>query len=142
MESVGHAADPVAEEAAMEWMVDFERAEKYVVVTTRGLFSPEDHRRMTEDVVSREEWRPGMTVLFDHRQLDFGDSGLEAMQRAVDNHRENDDRIGDGKAAVLMNTPVNFVRGRQFQLLTEGRVGARLQIFLNEAEAIRWLLEE
>ncbi|HYR11732.1 MAG TPA: hypothetical protein VEQ60_28370 [Longimicrobium sp.] len=126
----------------MEWTVDFERPEKYVVVTTRGLLSPEDHRRMTEDVVSRAEWRPGMTVLFDHRRLDFGDSGLEAMQRAVENDRENDDSIGDGKAAVLMNTPVNFVRGRQFQLLTEGRVGARLQIFLNEAEAIRWLLEE
>ena len=126
----------------MEWTVDFERAERYVVVTTRGLFSPEDHLRMTEDVVSREEWRPGTAVFFDHRHLDFGDSGLEAMQRAVENHRENDGRIGDGKAAVLMNTPVNFVRGRQFQLLTEGRVGARLQIFLNEAEAMRWLLEE
>lgn len=126
----------------MEWTTDFERAERYVVVTTRGLFSPEGHRRMTEDIVSREDWRPGMTVLFDHRQLDFGDSGLETMQRAVENHRDNDARIGNGKAAVLMNTPVNFVRGRQFQLLTEGRVGARMQIFLNEAEAIRWLLEE
>ncbi|HEU4881545.1 MAG TPA: hypothetical protein VFT45_04845 [Longimicrobium sp.] len=126
----------------MEWTVDFGRAEEYVVVTTRGAFSPEDHRRMTEDIVSREEWRPGMAVLFDHRQADFGDSGLEAMQRAGENHREHDDRIGNGKAAVLMNTPVNFVRGRQFQLLTEGKVEARLQIFLNEAEAIRWLREE
>lgn len=126
----------------MEWTIDFGRAEEYVVVTTRGVFSPEDHRQMTEDIVSREEWRPGMAVLFDHRQLDFGDSGLEAMQRAGETHRENDDRIGDGKAAVLMNTPVNFGRGRQFQLLTEGKVGARLQIFLSEAEAIRWLLED
>lgn len=126
----------------MEWTVDFERAEEYVVVTTRGLFSPEGHRQMTEDIVSREEWGPGMNVLFDDRQLDFGDSGLEAMQQAVENHRENDDRIGDGKAAILTNTPVNFVRGRQFQLLTEGRVGARMQIFLNEAEAVRWLLDE
>jgi hypothetical protein len=125
----------------MEWTVDFERAEEYVVVTTRGVFSPDGHRRMTEDIISRDEWRPGAAVLFDHRQLDFGDTGLEAMQRAGDNHREHDDRIGNGKAAVLMNTPVKFVRGRQFQMLTEGHVEARLQIFLNEAEAIRWLLE-
>jgi hypothetical protein len=40
-----------------------------------------------------------------------------------------------------MNTPVNYVLGRQFQLLTEGKVDARVQIFLNEAEAIRWLLD-
>jgi hypothetical protein len=126
----------------MEWTIDFGRAEEYVVVTTRGLFSPEDHRRMTEDIVSRPGWHPGADVLFDHRQLDLGESGLEAMQRAGENHREHDDRIGNGKAAVLMNTPVNFGRGRQFQLLTEGKVGARLQIFLNEAEAIRWLLED
>lgn len=126
----------------MEWTVDFGRAKEYVVVTTRGVFSPAGHRRMTEDIVSRDEWRPGTAVLFDHRQLDFGESGLEAMQQAGDTHREHDDRIGNGKAAVLMNTPVNFVRGRQFQLLTEGKVEARLQIFLNEAEAIRWLLQE
>lgn len=126
----------------MEWTIDFERAERYVVVTTQGLFSPEGHRRMTEDIISREEWHPGAAVLFDHRQLDFGDSGLEAMQRAGATHRQHDERIGDGKAAVLMNTPVNYGRGRQFQLLTEGKVGARLQIFLNEAEAIRWLLED
>lgn len=126
----------------MEWTVDFGRTEKYVVVTTGGLFSPEDHRRMTEDIVSRKEWHPGATVLFDHRQLDFGDSGLAVMQQAVENHRDNDARIGNGKAAVLMNTPVNYGRGRQFQLLTEGKVGARMQIFLNEAEAIRWLLED
>lgn len=124
----------------MEWTVDFERAEQYVVVTTRGVFSPESHRRMTEDIVSRDAWRPGMAVLFDHRQLDFGGAGLTAMQRAGENHRSMDDRIGEGKAAVLMGTPVNFGRGRQFQLLTEGHVSARLQIFLNEAEAIRWLL--
>jgi hypothetical protein len=126
----------------MEWTIDFGQTDEYVVVTTRGLFSLEDHRRMTEDIVSREDWRPGAAVLFDHRQLDFGDSGLEVMQQAVETHRHNDDRIGDGKAAVLMSTPVDFVRGRQFQLLTEGRVGARLQVFLNEAEAIRWLLED
>lgn len=126
----------------MDWTVDFRGAKEYVVVTTRGMFSTEDHRRMTEDIVSREEWRPGAAVLFDHRQLDFGDSGLAAMQEAGETHRAHDDRIGNGKAALLMNTPVNFGRGRQFQLLTEGRVGARMQIFLNEAEAIRWLLEE
>jgi hypothetical protein len=126
----------------MDWTVDFGRAEQYVVVTTRGLFTPEDHRRMSEDIVSRADWRPGAAVLFDHRQLDFGDSGLAAMQRAGETHRDLDDRIGKGKAAVLMNTPVNYGRGRQFQLLTEGRVGARMQVFLNEAEAIRWLLED
>ena len=125
----------------MEWTVDFGRAEEYVVVTTRGVFSPDGHRRMTEDIISRDEWRPGTAVLFDHRQLDFGASGFAIMQRAGENHREHDDRIGNGKAAVLVKTPADYGRGRQFQLLTEGRVGARLQIFLNEGEARRWLLE-
>jgi hypothetical protein len=126
----------------MDWTVDFGQTEKYVVVTTRGVFSSDGHRRMTEDIVSRQEWNPDAAVLFDHRQLDFGDSGLDVMQQAGETHRENDSRIGSGKAAVLVNTPVNFVRTRQFQLLTEGRVGARLRIFLNEAEAIHWLLED
>jgi hypothetical protein len=76
------------------------------------------------------------------RRLDFGETGLAAMRQASENHVANDDRIGRGKAAVLMRSPADYGRGRQFEMLTEGRVGATVQIFLDEAQALRWLLEE
>lgn len=125
----------------MEWTVDDGPGSEYLVVTTRGVFSTDDHGRMVEDIVSRQGWHPGRSVLFDHRQLEFGDTGFAAMQRAAENHLAHDVCIGDGKAAILMRSLADYGRGRQFELLTDGRVGAQLRIFRDEAEALRWLLE-
>lgn len=126
----------------MEWTVEHTNAQDFVTVATRGEFTLHDHRRMIEDVVTRDFWRPGTAVLFDHRELDFGETGLGTMRQASENHAANDERIGSGRAAVLMRTPADYGRGRQFEMLTEGRVGATVQIFLDEAQALRWLLEE
>jgi hypothetical protein len=126
----------------MEWTVEHRQTQDFVIVLTRGAFTLHDHRRMIEDVVSRDFWRPGMAVLFDHRALDFGETGFAAMRQASENHVANDERIGSGKAAVLMRSPADYGLGRQFEMLTDGRVGATVQIFLDEAQALRWLLEE
>ena len=125
----------------MEWTVESRPGQDFVTVATRGEFTLHDHLRMIADVVSRDFWRPGTAVLFDHRALDFGETGLAAMRQASENHVANDERIGRGKAAVLMRTQADYGRGRQFEMLTEGRAEARVQIFLDEAEALRWLLE-
>lgn len=126
----------------MEWTVEHRAAQDYVIVATRGPFALNDHARMIEDIVSRGFWHPGMAVLFDHRALDFGASGLAAMRQASENHAANDARIGCGRAAVVMKTPADYGRGRQFEMLTDGRVEATVQIFLDETEALRWLLGE
>jgi hypothetical protein len=124
----------------MEWTVEDRTG--HVVVTTRGVFSVAEHRRMVEDIVSRDFWRPGTAVLFDHRELSFGDSGYEEMRDAGENHLALNTRIGDGKAAVVMGTRADFGRGRQFELLTDGRVDARLHVFLDPEEALAWLLRD
>lgn len=125
----------------MRWTAERGREGDFVVVATAGTFDVADHLRMIEDIVSRPSWLPGTPVLFDHRQLDFGDAGFRAMQEASANHLQNDARIGAGKAAVLMSSLVDYGRGRQFELLTDGRISARLRIFLDEAEALAWLAD-
>jgi hypothetical protein len=125
----------------MDWTVEHNAAQGYVTVRTRGEFTLRDHLQMIEDIVSRDFWRPGTAVLFDHRELDFGATGIAAMRQASENHVEHDERIGRGRAAVLMRSPADYGRGRQFEMLTDGRVEAQVQIFLDEDEALRWLLE-
>lgn len=123
----------------MRWTVELPGAGGYAVVTTSGVFDVADHMRMIEDIITRPGWRPGTDVLFDHRALDFGEAGLRTMYQAGDNHLRNDERIGDGRAAILARSPSDFGRGRQFELLTEGRVSATLRVFLDEAQARGWL---
>ena len=123
----------------MRWTVDLPGADGYAVVMTSGTFDVSDHVRMIDDIVTRPGWHPGMDVLFDHRALDFGEADLRTMYQAADNHRRNDERIGDGRAAILMRSLSAYGRGREFELLTEGRISATLRLFLDEAEARDWL---
>ena len=123
----------------MHWTVDLSATDKYAIVTTSGTFDVADHLRMIEDIVSRPGWHPGTDVLFDHRGLSFEDADLRAMYQASANHLHNDERIGSGKAAVLMRSLSDYGRARQFELLTADRASATMRIFLDEAEALDWL---
>lgn len=123
----------------MRWKVELPGADGYAVVTTSGAFDVSDHARMIQDIVTRPGWRPGTDVLFDHRELDFGEADLRAMYQAGDNHLRHDEHIGAGRAAILVRSLDDYTRGRQFGDLTEGRVSATLGVFLDEAEARGWL---
>lgn len=123
----------------MQWEVELPGADGYGVVTTSGVFDASGHARMIEDITSRPDWRPGMDVLFDHRALDFSEADLRAIYHASGNHMANDERIGDGRAAVLVRSLNDYGRGRQFELLTEGRVSATMRVFMDETEARDWL---
>jgi hypothetical protein len=123
----------------MNWIVETKKSRKYIRVVTEGVFNLEDHLEMIKDITSREFWRPGTDVLFDHRNLNFGKSDFDLMRGASENHSENDEKIGDGKAAILMKSLSDFARGRQFELLSESKVSAKLHIFTDESQAIEWL---
>lgn len=124
----------------MHWTVELPTAaDGYATVTTSGSFNVVDHRRMIDDIVGRPDWRPGTDALFDHRNLSFDQADLSTMYQAATNHLNEDARIGSGKAAIVMRSLGDFARGRQFEMLTEGRISATLHVFLDEAEAREWL---
>jgi len=123
----------------MRWTVELPGDEGYGVVTTSGVFNASDHVRMIQDIVTRPGWRPGTDMLFDHRALDFSEADLRTIYQAGDNHLRYDERIGDGRAAVLVRSLNDYGRGRQFEAMTKGRISATLCVFLDEAEARDWL---
>jgi hypothetical protein len=124
----------------MNWTIEDINDRDYVRITTRGLFNPADHLEMVEDIISKKFWKPGRCTLFDHRLLDFGNTTLDSIRETGSNHEINEQRIGDSKSAILMKSLADFARGRQFELLTTGKISARLRIFLSEDEALEWLL--
>ncbi|MBE7462016.1 MAG: hypothetical protein HS116_00865 [Planctomycetes bacterium] len=123
----------------MEWSITYSPELPFVRIVTRGSFNPEDQRRMNEAILTSPFWQPGMHTLFDHRNLDFGGTGYAGMIQARGNHIRHNERIGDGKAALLMGTMDAFGVARQFEMLSEGQVLARLRVFKDEAEALAWL---
>jgi hypothetical protein len=125
----------------MNWTIENIADQHFVKVVTMGDFTARDHRQMTEDILSQKFWKPGTNVLFDHRNLNFGVTSVQLMKEIGSTHIENDALIGSGKAAVLMKSVPDFARGRQFEIITEGKISAKLQIFMDEKKALAWLLE-
>lgn len=123
----------------MEWSVVRTADEPWFRVTTGGTFTLADHARMVEEIVARPDWRPGTTVLFDHRALELEDASYAMMVGAGDTHRRHEAQIGDGKAAILVGSVAAFGTGRQFELLMEDTTATRIRIFLDEGEALAWL---
>ena len=123
----------------MEWDVVFDESRGAAIVSTRGVFNATDHARMVADVVSRAQWYPGHSVLFDHRELDFGMAGFATMSAARDNHIAQEARIGAARTAILMKSVADFGSGRQFQLLVDGAVSADVRVFVDEKAAWDWL---
>jgi hypothetical protein len=126
----------------MDWTFEFRLREGYVRIVTRGDFNVTDHQTMVESLLSDPKWRPGTPTLHDHRRLRFQDIGFNEMLEAKSIHVSNDARIGNGKAASLMRANGDFGIGRQYEILTTGRVSAQVRTFEDEAEAVAWLLDE
>lgn len=126
----------------MNWVVEHRENRAFVTIKTAGTFSIEDHVRMIEDIVTREFWKPGTDIFFDHRNMQFGKTDIELMRQATANHKKYDKLIGNGRAAILMKSLTDFGRGRQFELLSSDKISAKLRIFLEEEQAVDWLSEK
>lgn len=125
---------------AMHWTIEYIEDRHFARVVAKGIYNIDDHMLMLEDVAARDFWKPGMNLLIDASELDFSRTNLEQLREASIKRIELDDLIGDGKTAVLVNSLVNFGRARQFQLITSGKISAKMDVFKDEDKALEWLL--
>lgn len=123
----------------MHWTIEPGPDDRYLVIRTGGQFTVEENLEMVTAILAHPAWRPGQATLFDHRELDLGQAGYDAMVRAAAIHRAHEDQIGDGKAALVMGSAGAFGTGRQFEMLLSGETATRLRIFPSLEEARRWL---
>lgn len=123
----------------MDWEIELDEASRYARITTHGTFGNSDYLRLVDEVLSHPNWRPGLPALFDHRDLTMSGVTYDVMRRAGETHLANDDRIGDGKAAILMASAADFGSARQFENLVESQAQARLKVFLDVGQAEAWV---
>lgn len=126
----------------MNWTIEYNKEHNYVKIVTEGNFTLGDHLEMVKDIISQKFWKPGMDAFFDHRKLDFNETTVELMKKVSENHKKYEMQIGNGKAAILMRSLEDYLRGRQFELLTSGQASAKLNIFMDEDKAVKWLISQ
>lgn len=123
----------------MNWTIEYIKNRNFVKIITEGDFTISDHVAMIEDIVSQKFWKPGMDAFFDHRKLEFNETNIEFMKKVSENHRRYEKQIGNGKAVILMKSLEDYLRGRQFELLTSHHASAKVNIFMDEDKALKWL---
>lgn len=123
----------------MDWNIYTVSGPPFVKVKTSGDFNLADYRRMVENIISQDFWIPGLRVLFDHKKLNFGSTSINEISGVSRTHQMYEKEIGGGKAAILMSSIAGFGRGRQLELITNDKISEKLQVFLDEKEAIDWL---
>lgn len=125
----------------MNWTIEYIELRQYVRISYEGFFSVGEQVAAIEDLISRQFWQPGMSVLADYRKLDFGKTDISTMQQLSVSHQNKDRSIGTTRFALLMKSVSDFGRGRQYELLSKEKISAKLEVFLDEDEALGWLLK-
>lgn len=123
----------------MNWNIEYIPDGKFVKVDMKGNFHPEEVEVMADEMFAQPFWRPGINVLLDHLELDFGVTDVETWRGLSELHVRNNAKFGETKLALLMKSLPDYARGRQYELLAEPKVSARIRVFQNEAEAVEWL---
>lgn len=123
----------------MRWQIEFIEEGSFVRVTTYDHFNLADYRLMVSEILSQPFWTPGADALFDHRQLEFTDISRRQIEHAASVHREHDEQIGNGLAAIIVKNPADFGLGSMFRESAEQMVAANLCFFLDEQKALDWM---
>ena len=126
----------------MNWTVELIESLNFVKITIWGDFNVEDSLKIIKDFISRDFWEPGMKTMFDCRRIIFYNLALGVLREIGEFYALQNERIGDGKMALLMGSPRDFGIARQFEMLTEGKILSQVHVFLNETEAVSWLTAE
>jgi hypothetical protein len=133
---------PLTDYSTMYWTIEHAKDRHFVRVVAGGIYNIDDHMRMLKDVATRDFWTPGMNLLIDDSNLDFSQTSLEQLREAGRKRIELNALIGSSKTAVLGGSLADFARARQFELITNGKVSAKIDIFNNEDKAISGFIED
>ncbi|HRH41639.1 MAG TPA: STAS/SEC14 domain-containing protein [Pyrinomonadaceae bacterium] len=126
----------------MNWKIENIESDHYVRVTFEGKFDSSQYREMLNDIISQEFWQPDTPLLMDNRNLDFGEIDFKTMRQLSLNFQSFAERIGKGKAAMLMKSILDFGYGRQFEILSDLRGETKMHVFTDEEKALNWLLRK
>ena len=125
----------------MKWTVDASHLPVYLRVRAEGELTREKYVGMWADILSNENWKPGLSVLVDGRELKpIAAENAQGMVTELANYFA--DRAGDiGPSHIArLVSKVNFQNARTFQYALKTRdLPMVFQIFLLEDDAITWL---
>ncbi len=125
----------------MKWLLGFHAGKNLVTATMDGSFRIDHFRGLFHEILRHPDWRTGMNMLLDYRNVDFSDVAYPEVEQSSTIHKKADERVGDGRIALLMNYPLGFGIGRMYKSMTEHGISASIGVFRDSDDANSWLNE-
>jgi hypothetical protein len=124
----------------MKWTIQRDQTDDFFRVICSRKFSDNDCRRMLDALGFAEDWQRDADILIDYRETDFTGIQVADLQIILNYHKELAPVLGNGKLALLMGSVRDVDLARQYELLNETVVHAKIKVFSDEQTAIDWFL--
>jgi hypothetical protein len=125
----------------MKWTIDHSNLPVFIRVDADGIASSKDNIALWSELLDLSDWKPGVSVLIDNRELEpprIGSSQMimDLTQFFIDRK----DRIGSACIAIIRISSEGYAYNRQFEYGLRLR-GSEVIVrnFSDENEAISWL---
>lgn len=110
-------------------------------VATRGTVALEGFDAWMQEGLSDPRYRDGMSIIVDHRELDWSDVSLKDVQERIELFRRNTKRVGRIRAAMVMRSTVDFGLARMYEAYVEMQPDLQIEIgvFISIDDAREWI---
>lgn len=123
----------------MEHRLVFYPKNHLVVLYTHGMATTDGLRALVTDLLAHPNWVPGMTILADHRELNF--HALSAADVEIFRHfiKTKKDSIGPARVATIVKDPSSYGMTRMWEIPLEDEVRFDHRVFYIGNDAKAWL---
>ncbi|HEY8561237.1 MAG TPA: hypothetical protein VIL74_12750 [Pyrinomonadaceae bacterium] len=122
----------------MKWTIEHDPTDNFFRVNCYRQFSDHDCRKMLDALAFSEDWRRDADILIDYRETDFTGIRVDDLQIVLNYHKQLAPVLGDGKLALVMGSVRDLQLARQYEMLNEKIVHAKIMVFDDDEKAIAW----
>lgn len=125
----------------MEYEITWGGDPEDACVTSRGKVSLEGFVAWMQEGLSDPRYHDGMSIIVDHRELDFSDMLPQDVQERLELFRRETNRVGRIRAAMVMRSAVDFGLARMYEAYVEMQPDLQIEIgvFTSIEDAREWL---
>ena len=122
----------------MDWEIVF-RDNGILEINCNGKFSNDDYLKMMEQVLRDSNWKPGMGIVADFREVAFEDMYFNDVFISVGMHTLYNELIGEGRIAAIHSSEEGFRLGKLYEAMSNLTLRSRISAFKNYDDAVDWI---
>ena len=126
----------------MNWTISVPEGVEIIRVDLRGDYDITANTRLLKEIDEKLHENPHWPLLFDNRGLDV--SQITPNEMVVSNSMFADSTLGISvrRIAILVTSDAEYQRGLNWSRIAHTHSMARIAVFRDETEAVRWLISD